>query len=408
MEKVIISIGICSGVMSIISLCFYALSSLLKNTWSAKRRYIMWIVIFAGFLTPVKPGFFKPLFTVSNNYNVSSSAEAVVNPSHSLSIYLILFVLWLVGFIGFVFYYLLKQYRFYEYASRFAHNCSVSTEEIALKVCQETGTKNARILILSGLSSPAMTGFSFPTVYLPRDNYKESELRLIIKHELTHFVRRDLFFKLLVLVCRSVHWFNPLMPMLSRKFDEACELSCDEAVIGEESHDSKKAYCQAILSAATAEKTSPFPKEPAIIDSFGGGKADLYYRLKLILSHRATKKFGGLCLLVCIMTLFSGTLFGVSGSSPTESNTVETTTNLSKAYAEETPSNHSEFDTTQTTFNEQLTDYRDETYTYYYNNDEGYSEPYTHVFEETTTVPYYEVTTTAPYYETTTTAIAEN
>ena len=44
------------------------------------------------------------------------------------------------------------------------------------------------------------------TVYLPHRRYTAQELEMIFRHELIHWRRKDLWYKLLLLAARSIHW----------------------------------------------------------------------------------------------------------------------------------------------------------------------------------------------------------
>ncbi|WP_219710564.1 M56 family metallopeptidase, partial [Clostridioides difficile] len=61
--------------------------------------------------------------------------------------------------------------------------------------------------------------------------FKEKELKLIFRHELIHYKRKDNFLKLIMLIVNILYWFNPICYLLKKHFNEVCELSCDELVI---------------------------------------------------------------------------------------------------------------------------------------------------------------------------------
>ncbi len=69
-----------------------------------------------------------------------------------------------------------------------------------------------------------------PVVFLQKE-YIEGELYWILKHEVTHVARRDLWVKLLLEFVCCLHWFNPLVYYLNRKIKFLCETSCDERVV---------------------------------------------------------------------------------------------------------------------------------------------------------------------------------
>lgn len=60
------------------------------------------------------------------------------------------------------------------------------------------------------LSTPVLAGLFHPALYLTEAPCDREELSFILRHELTHYKRRDLWFKLLLLAVSTIYWFNPL------------------------------------------------------------------------------------------------------------------------------------------------------------------------------------------------------
>lgn len=81
------------------------------------------------------------------------------------------------------------------------------------------------------VSTPMLIGFFKPCIVLPDTDVPEVDFLYIIRHELTHYKRRDAFYKWLVQCVICIHWFNPLVWLMGRELSRDCELSCDEAVI---------------------------------------------------------------------------------------------------------------------------------------------------------------------------------
>ncbi len=99
------------------------------------------------------------------------------------------------------------------------------------------------------ISTPILIGFLRPCIVLPEVNPAESDFRFTVLHELTHYKRGDMFYKWLVQLTICLHWFNPLIYLMGRAIDRACELSCDEAVICALDHQGKQAYGDTLLNA---------------------------------------------------------------------------------------------------------------------------------------------------------------
>ena len=102
------------------------------------------------------------------------------------------------------------------------------------------------------ISSPLLIGFFRPCIVLPRADIPEEDFPYIVLHELTHWKRGDLFYKWLVQVTVCLHWFNPLVHLMSREVTKACEFSCDEAVLAKTGYRNARDYGKTLLDAMAA------------------------------------------------------------------------------------------------------------------------------------------------------------
>lgn len=110
--------------------------------------------------------------------------------------------------------------------------------------------RKIRVRISNNLASPMLVGTFFPVIYIPENNIDVQELKMVFRHELTHYRRGDLFYKWVSLFVNTIHWFNPLAYLLSANISEACEVSCDMAVIKDMSEESRNFYMKTILDLA--------------------------------------------------------------------------------------------------------------------------------------------------------------
>jgi len=136
------------------------------------------------------------------------------------------------------------------------------------------------------IPSPMLVGLYRPTILLPVSNIREIDLKLVLTHELMHLKRKDLWVKMLALVAGVLHWFNPLVHVLVRDVSTWGELSCDEALASEMSHEERKLYGEAILN--TLDIHSGI--ETAFCSSLCGSKRHIERRLTMLLNVRKTKK----------------------------------------------------------------------------------------------------------------------
>lgn len=305
MKVFLISLALCSVVMSLVSLLYLLLERALKNVWSGRARVFVWWLLTVGFLTPVKPHLPAAVYTV-NAGPAQASAVGMEDPGPVFPLQAI-FLLWLCGAVVTAAYYLLRQYRFRSYVRRFAVQGGAQACRIAAEASSALRTATPRVLYLAGIDSPMLTGLVHPVVLLPVRTFGAEELRLVFKHELTHFRRRDLWLRLAFLCSRTAHWFNPVLILFGKRLNAVCEIACDEAVTQGESFAAKKAYCGAILSAA--ERSSA--RMPVLASSLGCTKKQLKDRLRMILHAGSRKSLIALCIALAVVVAFSGAAFAV-------------------------------------------------------------------------------------------------
>lgn len=138
------------------------------------------------------------------------------------------------------------------------------------------------------ISSPLLIGFFRPCIVLPTDKLSDTAFQYTILHELTHYKRRDMFYKWLIQITVCIHWFNPLVQWMSREVERACELSCDEVVIKELNIQERHAYGDTLLN--TMENRGTYKNTLASV-TLGESRERLKERLDAIISFRKKSKF---------------------------------------------------------------------------------------------------------------------
>ena len=189
---------------------------------------------------------------------------------------LFLFLVWLVPALC------LLLYRIF-YFNRFLHGVKRSRRvledpdilQIYRKLCEELGIRKAAPIFICGsispsggrLYSPMLTGFFQPFLVLPESlpgkwqeaGAQQASLRAeyVLRHELVHLKRGDLYYKWLVQAAAAMHWFNPFLLTCAGKISEDCELSCDEAVIRRLPLSGRVAYGDTLVAALTDLSVPP-------------------------------------------------------------------------------------------------------------------------------------------------------
>ncbi len=118
---------------------------------------------------------------------------------------------------------------------------------------EQAGIKRPVELCVNPLiSSPLLIGFFRPCIVLPNADISKKAFQYIVLHELTHYKRRDMFYKWLVQITACLHWFNPLVHLMSREITKACEFSCDEAILAKMGSGNAQDYGKTLLDAMAA------------------------------------------------------------------------------------------------------------------------------------------------------------
>lgn len=107
--------------------------------------------------------------------------------------------------------------------------------------------RHIKIRMSPDCRSPLLVGVLFPVVYIPCIEISDTNMRMMLLHELTHYKRNDLLIKWLSLFVNAVHWFNPLAYLICANISEACEVSCDMEVTKNMSEEEQKQYMKTIL-----------------------------------------------------------------------------------------------------------------------------------------------------------------
>lgn len=249
--------------------------------------------------------------------------DAAPQGARSWSLDRILPVLWLAGAAVYAVYRLLGTALFVRRARRWSRGAGEETVRVFEELRRELGMRRSPALRVSaGVDSPMMVGLFRPCLLLPGEDYGERELGFVLRHELCHCRRHDLWYKLVLLAANAVHWFNPLVYLLAREAEADLELTCDDLVVRGADSETKRAYSETLLAAVRRQKGL---SRSALSTHFYGGKAVMKDRLGNILGKRG-RRWGVLALVLALaVTLACACTFGLrqEGETPPPPETAE-------------------------------------------------------------------------------------
>lgn len=257
-----------------------------KNRISSKLQYLMWWLLILRLLMPVTPdiGFHfnlqdmllkqahqaelpapapvldvAPASVSSAQPYYESVAPAVqpdadvapsqhVNPAKSTDWYSIVFVVWLLGAIGFLGWLIFVKLRYYESLQHLMAGGPREAYELYDKCCKELGVKPLPLWIVNKSMSPGIAFFGEPVLLVPLSLCSdESRLRFALLHELTHKKRGDHYMTLLLNILRAVYWFDPVVHFAFSELRSDMESACDSDVLAYIGHEHKRGYLTVIL-----------------------------------------------------------------------------------------------------------------------------------------------------------------
>ena len=208
-------------------------------------------------------------------------------------------VLWLWVAVSLVLWNVWRLLRYRRLIEQASNKVNSRLQQIAVEEAHLAGIRGEVRLLASPLAqSPMLIGFFRPTILLPSEQVPDSDARFILAHELTHFQRKDLWKKLLFLMVRCAHWFNPIVYLLNRDFSRWLETSCDEQVVSSLDRDQRKEYGRLLIDYAPASRYAG----PKLYVSFASCRYKLKRRISIMLnSDKKSRSLLGLVLAVALV-----------------------------------------------------------------------------------------------------------
>ncbi|MGL5755748.1 MAG: M56 family metallopeptidase, partial [Paraclostridium sp.] len=111
----------------------------------------------------------------------------------------------------------------------------------------------------------------------------------------------DNILKMILILLNIIHWFNPLVYIFTKYFDDQCELSCDELVIKRLSFNEVKEYSMLLLDTMKYKNKL---ESSMCISYLGSDKSNIIKnRIEGILSHNKFKK-GNIFIIILFVISF--------------------------------------------------------------------------------------------------------
>lgn len=155
---------------------------------------------------------------------------------------------------------------------------------------------------------PMLVGLVQPVLLLPKGGIPLADAPLILRHELTHAKHKDVLCKMVFLLARCVHWFNPVVHLLAWQDAQDLEIACDQSVVHGLDTDAKRQYGQCILNDVARRMYGGTMLTTRLT---GGGKA-MKTRLQALFSPNKKRRGVALILTAAFALTLVGGCFAVT------------------------------------------------------------------------------------------------
>lgn len=342
----ILGISVSIGLI-VIGLIF--LTPFLNKRYAAKWKYLIWIFLALRLLIPFSGANGQDVMDRMSQLKVGTNSESEENDANNptdtampyrgivveipaqmttpikassekstadITMLDIVTLVWIIGSLIFIFVHLIS---YSHYKRQVLKNGKMIKETRILsqifRLKRELHiSRTVCVMEYDEAESPMIIGFIKPVLVLPKEQYNSEDLFFILKHELVHFKRGDVYLKLLFVTANAVHWFNPIIWIMQKEAVIDMELSCDERVTQGTSFELRKAYTETLLSMLHKQCV----RKTVLSTQFYGGKKIMRKRFKNILIRN--RKKNGISILICAVVL-SITLGMLVGCSVTKENT---------------------------------------------------------------------------------------
>jgi len=159
------------------------------------------------------------------------------------------------------------------------------------------------------VTTPCITGFFSPVVFLPDLDFNEEELYCILFHELSHLRHRDFLWKAVTEILCILNWWNPFVKLLKIQMADIIEYDADKTAYAALSPAKRILYLKCLLKVARNQHNHLFRTSMSLpfsrnTDGF------LKYRILRLIEAKTYRSFTNFCAVgLAIVLLFLSTLF---------------------------------------------------------------------------------------------------
>ena len=321
---------------SILAIFIFAIKPFISHKFSKSLQYYIWIIVLLRFILPfsfeeniMDKIFYKDEIHVNTNIEVetkslelpvetgsnstilskgenSLSKKENYDMDHDHSRYFndllnkYALIIWIVGVAVVLGINLFGYFRFTNYLK--VTNIAALDVEKNILIDLMGGKDKVKLFRNQFVPTPMLIGIINPHIIIPDNKYNEKQIKNILLHEVAHYKRFDIIIKWITMIITSIHWFNPLIYIIRKEVNHACELACDEFVIKKLKPLERQEYGDTLIT-VVAEAKYPVGVLQATMSESKRGLKD---RLTSIMGYRKKTKI----IIALSIVLVIGLIFG--------------------------------------------------------------------------------------------------
>lgn len=328
MGNIFLSILGISASIGLIVIGLIFLTPFLNKRYAAKWKYLIWIFLALRLLIPFSGANWQYVMDRMSQLKVETSSESKENDAENptdtaipyrgivveipaqmtaplkasseknaadITMLDMVALIWMTGSLIFISVHLISYSHYKRQVmkkGRIIKETRILSQIFRLK-CELHISRTVCVMEYDEAESPMIIGFIKPILVLPKEEFDSEDLFFILKHELVHLKRGDVYLKLLFVTANAVHWFNPIIWIMQKEAVIDMELSCDERVTQGISFVLRKAYTETLLSMLHKQCV----RKTVLTTQFYGGTKIMKKRFKNILIRN--RKKNGISILIC-------------------------------------------------------------------------------------------------------------
>ena len=302
-----ISVSLVAGLILIVKNIF-------KDKLTPRWQYGIWGLLILRIFLPVKADklvllpfgiYLEMLKSYVETFLSSAYTHPLVanEPSSSIpyissapkSITDILFIIYILGVVAFLSFYLLSYIKLRLILKK-GDDISQEKRQELQHFLAENKIKNIKIISVKGINSAFICGIFSPVLVLPSE--RETDEKILL-HEIMHLKSFDSLQNILWCLLRCLHWCNPFMHYIFNIIGNDMEMLCDQRVLEKLEGEERRDYGVLLLN----EVNKKYARMPGTTSVSNGGK-NISRRIEAIVRFKKYPK--GMALVsVCIAIILS-------------------------------------------------------------------------------------------------------